>query len=155
MRLLQKHRRLSLRLLAQIEADGRPRCADQFAQRLGRVMAVAQFDEHGIGLDDQIARLVLFRQSEGRLGRRGLRVDRGMREILDPAAGLILKQNNAVAQAIGGNDVAHGPYRLAAGALSLESPRPDRCSAVTTNQDAQSGRYSYSTEEKREIMLIA
>ena len=154
MSLLQKDGRLALRLLAEIEPVRRARRTDQFAQRFGRVMAIARFDHDRIRLDDQIARLIFFGQGQRRLGRLGVRIDRGMREILGPSAGRILEQDDAVDQAICSDDVAHGQLRLQAAAPRLPAAIADTCGASAANQDRCVCGGGYFTDEKRKIMLM-
>ena len=72
MRLLHENRRLPLRLLAKIGMDRRARSADQFAQSLGHIMAVARFHDHRIRVDDEVARFIFFCALESRFRRFGV-----------------------------------------------------------------------------------
>ena len=100
-------RRLALRLLAEVAAHRRPGGADRFAQRLGRVMAVAQLDRDRIGVDDLAPRDSFGGQRERGLTRRRVGVDGGAREVFGPAAVGVLEHDDAVGEPIGGDDLAH------------------------------------------------
>src|SRR5271169_1527498 len=100
-------RREAHRLLAEVAPVGRPGGANRLPQRLGSKMAVALLNRDRIGVDDEIARFVLFRPRE-RAGR-GLRIGehRGAVEILAPGLADGLEDDDAVAETVGGDHVGH------------------------------------------------
>src|SRR5579863_4134421 len=106
-------RRKPQRLLAEIAPDRRPRRADRLAQGLRREMAVALLDRHGIGVDDEIVRLVLSGARERAGGRLRVAHDRRAIEILAPAPVAAQKDDDAVREAVGGDDIGHVALALA------------------------------------------
>ena len=62
----------------------------------------------GVDVDDDIARRVLERARGRRLGRGGVRQNRGAVEVLAPARVGGLKHDHAIREAVGGDDIGHG-----------------------------------------------
>ena len=93
----------ALGLLAEIAAHRRSRSPDRLAQRLGRVVAVAQLDLDRVGIDDQACGDVLAcaRQRGG-----GVLVGRGAGEIFAPAAGFLLEHDDPVDEPVGGDNLS-------------------------------------------------
>src|ERR1700685_2363232 len=93
------------------------RGADRLAQGLGSDMAIALFDRHGIGVDDEIARLVLLGARERLGGRLCVGQHGGSIEVLAPASLGALKHDDAVRETVGGDNIGHaGLARWAHGA---------------------------------------
>ena len=70
-------------------------------------MPVALIDRDRIGLDDEVLLLVLFRPRQRRRSRGRVAPDRGAVEVLAPALVCSLKNDNAIREAVGGDDVGH------------------------------------------------
>src|ERR1700677_903959 len=99
--------RLAVGLLAQVAPVGGSGGADRLAQRLGNEMSVPAFDFDGVRADDFAVdfRLLGARQRAG-LGAL-VREHRSAMEILGPAAVSVLKDDDAIAQAIGRDHHVH------------------------------------------------
>src|SRR5208282_214920 len=109
---LQRGRRagkrgMALGLLAEIAPDRRPGRADRLTQSYRDDMAVADFDRDGVGLDDEVLRLVLLGARKRGGGRSRVRPHRGAIEILAPILIGGLENDNAIREAAGGDDIGH------------------------------------------------
>src|SRR5271166_4401301 len=98
--------RTPMRLLAEVAPYRRPGGADRLAQRLRRDVPIALLDRNRVGLDDEVGGFVGFGARERGGGRGFVRPHRGAVEVLAPAF-VRLKNDNAIREAAGGDDVGH------------------------------------------------